>query len=91
VSQTIGQQSVIGNYTRDGKTYGQGFQQSMWSNYIKGNAANTITDSLGNVPSLTTFAIGAVSSTGFEINGWMQKINYWPQRITNAEVQAFSK
>ena len=28
VSQTIGQQSVIGNYTKDGKTYGQGFQQS---------------------------------------------------------------
>jgi hypothetical protein len=43
VSQTIGQQSVIGNYTRDGKTYGQGFQQSMWGSYIKGNAANTIT------------------------------------------------
>jgi hypothetical protein len=43
VSQTIGQQSVIGNYTREGKTYGQGFQQSMWGNYIKGNAANTIT------------------------------------------------
>ena len=43
VSQTIGQQSVIGNYTREGKTYGQGFQQSMWGSYIKGNAANTIT------------------------------------------------
>jgi hypothetical protein len=43
VSQTIGQQSVIGNYTRDGKTYGQGFQQSMWGSYIKGNATNTIT------------------------------------------------
>jgi hypothetical protein len=43
VSQTIGQQSVIGNYTHDGKTYGQGFQQSMWGSYIKGNAANTIT------------------------------------------------
>ena len=46
VSQTIGQQSVIGNYTRDGKTYGQGFQQSMWGNFIKGNAANTITDKI---------------------------------------------
>jgi hypothetical protein len=34
VSQTIGQQSVIGNYTRDGKTYGQGFQQSYWSKFI---------------------------------------------------------
>ncbi len=26
VSQTIGQQSVIGNYTKNGLTYGQGFQ-----------------------------------------------------------------
>lgn len=43
VSQTIGQQSVIGNYTREGKTYGQGFQQSMWGSYIKGNSTNTIT------------------------------------------------
>lgn len=34
VSQTIGQQSVIGTYTVGGKTYGQGFQQSLWSKYI---------------------------------------------------------
>jgi hypothetical protein len=43
VSQTIGQQSVIGNYTKNGVTYGQGFQQSVWSKYIKSSAANTIT------------------------------------------------
>lgn len=42
VSQTIGQQSVIGNYTSDGKTYGQGFQQSVWSKYISSNANNAI-------------------------------------------------
>ena len=39
VSQSIGQQSVIGNYTKDGVTYGQGFQQSAWSKYIKQNDA----------------------------------------------------
>jgi hypothetical protein len=43
VSQTIGQQSVIGNYTRDGKTYGQGYQQSIWSQYIQSTANNPIT------------------------------------------------
>lgn len=43
VSQTVGQQSVIGNFTKDGKTYGQGYQQSVWSNYISTNANNTIT------------------------------------------------
>jgi hypothetical protein len=30
VSQTIGQQSVIGNYTKDDKTYGQGYKQSIF-------------------------------------------------------------
>lgn len=43
VSQTIGQQSVIGNYTRDGKTYGQGYQQSVWSKYIQSTVNNSIT------------------------------------------------
>ena len=43
VSQTIGQQSVIGNYTKDGKTYGQGFQQSLWGRYIGSNSNNSIT------------------------------------------------
>ena len=43
VSQTIGQQSVIGTYTVDGKTYGQGFQQSLWSKYISSSVNNTIT------------------------------------------------
>ena len=43
VSQTIGQQSVIGIYTVDGKTYGQGFQQSLWSKYISSSVNNTIT------------------------------------------------
>jgi hypothetical protein len=44
VSQTIGQQSVTGNYTQKGYTYGQGYQQRLWGNYIKSNPINaTIT------------------------------------------------
>ncbi len=38
VSQTIGQQSVIGTSTKDGVTYSQGYQQSVWSTYFKQNA-----------------------------------------------------
>jgi hypothetical protein len=41
VGQTIGQQSVIGNSTKNGVTYGQGFQQSKWHNYIIANASAT--------------------------------------------------
>jgi hypothetical protein len=43
VSQTIGQQSVIGNYTKDGAAYSQGFQQSVWSKYINFSVNNDIT------------------------------------------------
>ena len=39
VSQTIVQQSVIGTSTKDGVTYSQGFQQSVWSKYLNQNAA----------------------------------------------------
>jgi len=55
------------------------------------NAGTVQTDISGNVPTLTTMHIGAANTTGFELNGWVQKLNYWPQRIINAEVQAFSK
>jgi len=33
ISQTIGQQSAIGNHT-NGVTVGQGFQQSHWAKYV---------------------------------------------------------
>jgi hypothetical protein len=38
----------------------------------------------------STLNIGAVGVSN-AICGWVQKLNYWPQRLTNAEVQAFSK
>jgi hypothetical protein len=43
VSQSIGQQSVIGSQTVEGYTYGQGFQQSTWSKYITASSNNSIT------------------------------------------------
>jgi len=52
VSQTIGQQSVIGNYTKDGKTYGQGFQQSTWSKYVKSSSNNPISTVAYPIPFL---------------------------------------
>lgn len=56
------------------------------------NASTPATDLSGAVPTgINQGIIGAdVGSTGY-LNGWMQKINYWPQKLTTAEVQAFSK
>ena len=76
VSQTIGQQSVIGNYTKDGKTYGQGFQQSVWSKYISGNNNNSITTVTYPNPFASTInfqfsqpIIGPISITLFDVRG----------------------
>ncbi len=43
VSQSIGQQSVIGTQTVEGYSYGQGFQQSNWSKYINTTANTSVT------------------------------------------------
>ena len=53
VSQTIGQQSVIGNHT-NGVTVGQGFQQSHWAKYENSNGANQITTTTYPNPFVTT-------------------------------------
>nr|WP_315212284.1 T9SS type A sorting domain-containing protein [uncultured Flavobacterium sp.] len=41
ISQTIGQQSAIGNNT-NGYTVGQGFQQSNWRKYVNNNIVTAI-------------------------------------------------
>jgi hypothetical protein len=53
VSQTIGQQSAIGNHT-NGVTVGQGFQQSHWAKHVSSNAANQITTTTYPNPFVTT-------------------------------------
>lgn len=42
VSQTIGQQSVIGNKQMGDQVIGQGFQQSMWHRYLALNAGSGV-------------------------------------------------
>jgi len=49
------------------------------------------TDNLGAMPvTVDRLWIGSATTSAF-LNGHMQKIMFWPQRLTNAEVQAFSK
>lgn len=58
------------------------------------NASTPTTDTSGLLPVATIrLNIGSDfdGSNNTQINGHIQKILYWPQRITNAEVQAFSE
>lgn len=54
---------------------------------INGNAA--VIDTSATIPTVTQARLGS-DGTNY-LNGWLQNIRYWPQRITNAETQAFSK
>lgn len=53
------------------------------------NAATIATDTSGTVPTVTQLRLGGNLTAA--MFGYMRKFNYYPQRITNAEVQAFSK
>lgn len=53
------------------------------------NGAAVVVDTSATIPTVTQARIGS-DGTNYA-NAWIQKINYWPQKITNNETQAFSK
>lgn len=55
------------------------------------NGATVKTDLTGALPTVNRLGIGSRHGNSRFLNGHIQEINYWPQRITNAETQAFSK
>lgn len=54
---------------------------------VSGGAA--VTDTSATIPTVTQLRLGS-DGTNY-LNGHLQTLRYWPQRLTNAEVQAFSK
>ena len=57
---------------------------------IAKNGGATTTDTSGTIPTVDQLQIGR-RLTNLYINGTVAKLNYWPQKITTAEIQAFSK
>ena len=57
------------------------------------NQSTVTTDSSGAVPlSPNQLQLGTLAGvTPYQLNGWLQQVKYWPQRLINAEVQAFAK
>jgi hypothetical protein len=54
------------------------------------NGQTPTTDTTVTIPTVDRAQIGGASSADF-VNGHFRKVFYYPQRLTNAEVQAFSK
>ena len=56
------------------------------------NAGAVTKDTAGNVPSVVNMVLGAnAASAGSYLNGHIEKLNYYQQRLTDAEIQSFSK
>jgi hypothetical protein len=55
------------------------------------NGVSPVTDATATIPTVTSATIGSARGATQFWNGYIREIYYWPQRITNAEVQAFSK
>ena len=53
------------------------------------NGATAVTSASGTLPTVTQARLGSDGTNYF--NGHLQNLRYWPQRLTNTEVQAFSK
>jgi hypothetical protein len=53
------------------------------------NGAAAVTQASGTFPTATQARLGS-DGTNY-LNGHLQSLRFWPQRLTNAEVQAFSK
>ena len=57
------------------------------------NGASVVTDTVGTIPTVSRLGIGnsGVTVPVVASNFYVQKILYYPQRLIDAEVQAFSK
>jgi hypothetical protein len=60
------------------------------TNFGKDGVSGT-TDTTCSVPTSDRLNIGSNQSSGNFLNGYVQKFFYYPQRLTNAELAAFSK
>jgi hypothetical protein len=55
------------------------------------NANNPVTSLSVSVPNVDYLSIGSISGISSYLNGYVHGLYYYPQRLTNAEIQAFSK
>ena len=86
-------QATINNLTNAvaGSAFITTFAYKLNSFAAAGNGGAVSTDTSGTVPTnLDILYLGSRRGSLY-LNGWVQKLSFWPQRITNAEVQAFSK
>lgn len=58
---------------------------------VSSNGGSVGTDTAGTLPTVNKFNFNIGTGSSNLLCGWFKQLYYWPQRIINAEVQAFSK
>lgn len=91
-----GYSSILGSVTSAGTwpTNATGnmtfaYKVNSFAGSYNGNTPGTA--SSATIPSVNRMRIGVRGNGNNQMSGHIQKIMYWPQRLTTAEVQAFSK
>ena len=75
---TSGQYQIVGAY-----------KNNNFAAAANGNA--TTTDASGTIPTATKLSIGSYNTGNLTMTGYIKKLAYYPQRLVDNEVQAFSK
>jgi hypothetical protein len=61
------------------------------NNFASSNNGGAVAvSSSGSVPTVSILRLGAVSSSGSFLNGYLQRITYYPRRVANYELQALT-
>lgn len=52
------------------------------------NGGTVVTDASGSIPTVTTLDIGGLGNIGgSRFSGWLQRVQMWPRRLSNLELQ----
>lgn len=64
------------------------FKANDFAASINGGAVGT--DTSGTIPTVSSVIIGALYNGSYQLNGTIQRIAYYPARLTNAQLQALT-
>jgi hypothetical protein len=87
----VGQATLVDGLVLANDTFYNGVLGYKANNFgLSVNAITPLVDTSGTVPTIDQLDIGAQVGVAF-LNGYIQKLFYYPQKLTTNEIQAFSK
>ena len=64
------------------------YKENSFASTFSGQAPST--DPTGTIPAVNSMQIGSWSNGSGQAQRWIQNIDYWPQRLLNAELQSIT-